>query len=128
MAAAKTAGDLKDPNQVWLVFKSVFKNLMLAKGSETTQILNKVSQMITSFPQILVGSNTWPDSKKELAVKRKAFIAALVRRLVHVVGGKGVKVKPECCLLVMEAVFTTMIERNPRRYEFYLYLDINLIY
>ena len=113
--AAKTAGDLKDPNPVWQVFKSVFKNLMLAKGPETEQYLNRMSQMISSFPQILVGSTTWPDTNKDLAIRRKAFAAALVRRLIHVVSGKGVKVRPECCLMVMEAIFKTMIERDPRR-------------
>lgn len=46
--AAKTSGDLKDPNPVWEVFKSVFKNLMLAKGLETDKYLNSISQMVTS--------------------------------------------------------------------------------
>ena len=46
--AAKTSGDLNDPNPVWEVFKSVFKNLMLAKGLETDKYLNSISQMVTS--------------------------------------------------------------------------------
>ena len=50
--AAKTSGDLKDPNPVWEVFKSVFKNLMLAKGLETDKYLNSISQMVTSAVQL----------------------------------------------------------------------------
>ena len=113
--AAKTAGDLKDPNPVWEVFKSVFKNLMVAKGPETDKYLNSISQMVTSFPQILVGSSTWPDSRAELAVRRNVFTAALVRRVVHVVIGRGVMKEPGGCLVVMEAIFKILIEQSPVR-------------
>ena len=36
----------------------------------------RMSLMISSFPQILVGSSTWPDSRPELAARRKAFTAS----------------------------------------------------
>ena len=72
--------------------------------------------MISSFPQILVGSSTWPDSSRhELAVRRKAFTAALVRRVLHVVARKGMEVSPQSCVEVMSSIFKIMVERNPQR-------------
>ena len=38
--------------------------------------------MVTSFPQILVGSSTWPDSRAKLAARRNVFTATLVRVVV----------------------------------------------
>ena len=58
--------------------------------------------MQCSFPQILVGSSTWPDSRTELAVKRNVFTATLVRRVVV---GRGVMKELGGCLVVMEAIF-----------------------
>ena len=52
--------------------------------------LNIISQMVTSFPQILVGSSTWPDSRAKLAARRNVFTATLVRGVVKVmVGGES---------------------------------------
>ena len=113
--AAKTAGDLKDPNLLWEVFKSVFKNLMVAKGSECDKYLNSVSQMVSSFPQILVGTSTWPDTRIELATKRNVFTAALVRRVVHVVAGRRMEEEMGGCMVVMEAIFSIMIDTSPAR-------------
>ena len=45
--------------------------------------------MVTSFPQILVGSSTWPDS----------------RARVHMMVGRGDMKEPGDCLVVMEAIF-----------------------
>ena len=50
-----------------------------------------------------MGSSTWPDSRTELAVKRNVF--TLVRRVVHVVVGRGVMKELGGCLVVMEAIF-----------------------
>ena len=75
----------------------------------------RMSLMISSFPQILVGSSTWPDSRPELATRRKAFTAALVRRVVHVVARKGMEVSPQSCVEVMSSIFKIMVERNPQR-------------
>lgn len=51
--------------------------------------------MATSLRQILVGSSTC----SELAVGRNLFTAALARRVMHVVVGKGVMLEPEGCLV-----------------------------
>ena len=88
---------------------------MLAKGPETDKYLNSISQMVTSFPQILVGSSTWPDSRVELALRRNIFTAALVRRVVHVVAGREEKDKTGGCLVVMEAILSILIENSPSR-------------
>ena len=42
--------------------------------------------MASSFPQILVVISTWPD-----AIRRNIFTVALVRRVVHVVAGRGME-------------------------------------
>ena len=118
--AAKTAGDLKDPNPVWQVFKSVFKNLMLAKGPETDKYLNSISQMVTSFPQILVESSTWPESRVGLAVRRDIFTAAPVRRVVLVVAGREEEDKSGSCLVVTEAILRIRRENSPSRYRNYI--------
>ena len=47
---------------------------------------------------ILVGNSNWPDSRVELAVRRNIFTAALGRRVVHVVAGRGEKDKSWGCL------------------------------
>ena len=51
--------------------------------------------MATSLRQILVGSSIWSDGRTELAVGRNMFTAALARRVMHVVVGKGVMLEPE---------------------------------
>ena len=63
-----------------------------------------------------MGSSTWPDSRTELAVKRNVFTATLVRRVVHVVVGRGVmKELGGFFLVVMEAIFKIMIEQSLAR-------------
>ena len=57
--------------------------------------------MVTSFPQILVWSSTWPDSRAKLAARRNVFTSTQVRRVVHVVVGRGVMKEPGDFLVVM---------------------------
>ena len=49
--------------------------------------------MVSSFPQILVESSTWPESRVGLAV-----------RVVLVVAGREVEDKSGCCLVVTDAI------------------------
>ena len=109
--AAKSAGD---PNPVWEVFKSVFKNLMVARGPESDKYLTRISQMVTSFPQILVGTSTWPDTISELSSRRNMFTAALVRRVVQVVARRGVVKELSSCVMVIETVFSIMMDVDKR--------------
>lgn len=45
------------------------------------------------------------DSRTELAVKKNVFTETLVRRVVHVVVGRGVMKELGGCLVVMEDIF-----------------------
>jgi hypothetical protein len=67
--------------------------------------------MMTSFPQILVGRSTWPNSRAKLAVRRNVFMAVLVRRVV----GRGTMKEPGGCLVVIEAIIRILIEQSTVR-------------
>ena len=65
--------------------------------------------MASSFPQILLVTSTWPDARSEVAIRRNIFTAALVRRVVHVLAGRGMEEGMEeemgGCMVVMDEVF-----------------------
>ena len=104
-----------DPNNVWQVFISVFKNLMIAKGPETQKYLAQISKMVTSIPQILVGHSSWTDDNIFLAQRRSAFTEALVRRVIHVTAKMGFEEEPGGCLAVINSVSTILVANSPVR-------------
>ena len=61
--------------------------------------------MASSFPPILVVTSTWPDARSEVAIRRNIFTAALVRRVVHVLAGRGMEEEMGGCMVVMDEVF-----------------------
>ena len=50
---------------------------MVAKGPVCDKYLTRILQMVSSFPPIFVGISTWPDTRSELAIRRKIFTAVL---------------------------------------------------
>ena len=50
--------------------------MVATKRPESDKYLDSISEMVTSFPEILVDSSNWPESRVELAVRRTILTVA----------------------------------------------------
>ena len=116
MSDGSAPPDSKDPQSIWQAFGSVFKNLLVAKGPDTEKYFSSISQMVTSIPQIIVDTPSWPDSREELSSRRDAFTTCLVRRVIHVVASKGLKEEPGGSFNLMQVLLSVMNDRSPSRW------------
>ena len=115
MSDGSVLRDSKDPQTIWQAFGSVFKNLLVAKGPETEKYFSSISQMVSSIPQIIVDTPSWPDSREELSSRRDAFTTCLVRRVIHVVASKELKEEPGGSFNLMQVLLSVMNDRSPSR-------------
>ena len=75
--------DSKDPQDVWRIVHKSLNNLMAAKESEVERVVRKVINIVQSFPQIVTGTQNYPDTDDQLRSRRSAFIRCIVRRTAH---------------------------------------------
>ena len=80
MSAAPT-GETRDPQELWDVFRNVFKNLLSAPAQQDTYITS-ISSLVKAFPQTLVATAAWPQ-QAVVAGRRQAFLLALLRQLIQ---------------------------------------------
>lgn len=71
-----------DPRQVWGVYRSVFGKLLAIPPGQKAMMMETLAKMVQAFPQTLVATAAWPDTK-EMGPRREAVCLALLRRTLH---------------------------------------------
>ena len=75
--------DTKSPEEIWKVFSSLFPTMMMAKHHEVDAFLQKFIKLFETFPQIVCSTDNWPTDDLAITKRRKAFMMAFFRRMVH---------------------------------------------
>ena len=75
--------DSKDPQDVWGTVHRCLNSLMAAKEPEVEKLVKQFINIVQSFPQIVTGTQSSPNSNDLLRTRRVAFIRCIVRRMTH---------------------------------------------